>query len=205
MKKFKKIISKYLPILFISLVIGFSAWSFMAKNIANNAVPMPFGVGMSVVLSGSMEPELSVGDLLFLKEENAYKEGEIVVYQSGRTAVVHRIISIDDDMVTTKGDANNVADDPFALRDVKAKVTGKIPVIGYAVIVLKNPVAVIALIGLAVLLLVKAYAKEKKEAADEQEALRLQIRELRKQMEDEGKGAGSEGEIPEISDHENPD
>ena len=65
MSKLKKLLPRLLCYLLISLVLGGTAYSWNARRLAGNAMPMPFGVGLSVVLSGSMEPTLSVNDLIF--------------------------------------------------------------------------------------------------------------------------------------------
>ena len=75
-------------------------------------------VGMSpyVVLSGSMEPEIATGSVVFIRDvqhkSDDYAPGQIIAYkaQSG-IAVVHRIISVTDDgLFEMKGDANRMPD-----------------------------------------------------------------------------------------------
>ena len=73
-----------------------------------------------VVLSGSMEPAIWRGDILFLWQDRAvpYEIGEIVVYQiKGRTIpIIHRIIEVHRDepsgklRLLTKGDNNPTED-----------------------------------------------------------------------------------------------
>ena len=101
---------RMLVLLILGVFLGIRFYAWNAQHLTGNAVPMPFGVGASVVLSGSMEPALSVGDLLIFTEEKNYEVGDVVVYQSGRTPVVHRIIALDAETFTTQGDANNTAD-----------------------------------------------------------------------------------------------
>ena len=114
MKKFlNSNIARYLILGVLAAIIGMSVFSLNANRLAGNQVPMPFGIGASVVLSGSMEPTLSVGDLLIVKEQPGYEVGDIVVYQSGSMPVVHRIVDVAEDTVTTRGDANNVDDAAF--------------------------------------------------------------------------------------------
>ena len=79
-------------------------------------LPMPFGIGAANVLSDSMEPAFSRGTLLIVKKEENLKEGDIVVYQSGKNLIVHRIVRLDENQVVTQGDANNVPDEPLIVR-----------------------------------------------------------------------------------------
>ena len=74
---------RYIILGLIAVGIGVNVFLLNATRLTGNAVPMPFGFGMSVVLSGSMEPALSVGDLLIVREQEAYEIGDIVVYQNG--------------------------------------------------------------------------------------------------------------------------
>ena len=85
------------------------------KTLRGNALPMPFGFGTAMVLSGSMEPAIYVDDLILVAQRETYGVGDVVVYQSGDSLVVHRIIAMEDGLVTTQGDANNTPDEPVEL------------------------------------------------------------------------------------------
>ena len=123
----------------LAVLIGVSIYSINASMLGGNALPMPFGFGMTVVLSGSMEPELSVDDLLIVTPSDTYEVGDVVVYQTQRTAVVHRIVSIKGDKIITRGDANNTDDDPITKENIKGKVIFAIPFIGLIVNLIKTP------------------------------------------------------------------
>jgi signal peptidase len=114
---------------------------------------MPFGYGMSVVLSGSMEPVLSVNDLVFIRETKNVQPGDIIVYESGGSLIIHRVLSTEGGVIITKGDANNVADEPFDLAAVKGKMIGHVPGVGALIRVLKTPAGTFALMAAAVLLI----------------------------------------------------
>ena len=163
----------------ISLVIGIKLYGWNAKTLAGNAMPMPFGWGVSVVLSGSMEPALSVDDLVIVHEQSSYETEDIVVYQDGGSLVVHRIKSIDGDEIVTQGDANNTADDPISSSDIKGKAVANIPFVGAAVRFLKSPVGFILIIAAAILLFELPYLRERKKATDEQEKIKEEIRRLK--------------------------
>ena len=177
------VILRWALIAIISIAVGLGAYSWNAKSLANDALPMPLGVGVAVVLSGSMEPALSVGDLLILKEAEDYRAGDVVVYQSGSMPVVHRIVDIADGMVTTRGDANNVSDGAIALSQVKGKVIAHIPHVGKIVRLLKTPVATVALIVGAVLSIELPFLKEKEKKDEELERIKEEIRRLKEEQE----------------------
>ena len=180
----KKIL-KYILLIFLGLLLGINVYLLNARFIGGNSLPMPFGIGAAVVQSGSMEPTFYKGDLLFVKEKDTYKVGDIVVYQSDGILVVHRIIEIDGDTVTTKGDANNVSDEPFDKSNIKGSVSFRIAYIGYAIDFLKTPIGILVIIGCAVLLLELSYRSDKRAADNEdenKEELRKEIEQLKKEL-----------------------
>ena len=72
MKKLKDILRVTL-IAFVAVIIGLKIYSWNAETLVGNAMPMPFGYGSAVVLSGSMEPELSVNDLIIVQQKEHFK------------------------------------------------------------------------------------------------------------------------------------
>lgn len=167
----------------LAVLIGVSIYSINASMLGGNALPMPFGFGMTVVLSGSMEPELSVDDLLIVTPSDTYEVGDVVVYQTQRTAVVHRIVSINGDKIITRGDANSGDDEPITQANIKGKVVFAIPFIGLIVNLIKTPFGTILLLGAAVWLLEASFKKEKDKKAEELAAIRREIEELKKDAE----------------------
>ncbi|MBO5656651.1 MAG: signal peptidase I [Agathobacter sp.] len=179
--KHKKII-KYCILAILGIIFGINIYSLNASRLTGNQIPMPFGVGASVVLSGSMEPTLSVDDLIFIKEAESYQVGDVVVYQSGNTPVVHTIIAMEDGMVTTQGDANNVADEPFPVENIKGIVVGSVPRIGALVRIIKTPIGTAVILGLAVLLVEMSFRKERKAKDYEKEAIMNEINQLMEEI-----------------------
>ena len=167
----------------LAVLIGVSIYSINASMLGGNALPMPFGFGMTVVLSGSMEPELSVDDLLIVTPSDTYEVGDVVVYQTQRTAVVHRIVAINGEEIITRGDANNTDDDPITKENIKGKVIFAIPFIGLIVNLIKTPFGTILLLGAAIWLLEASFKKEKDKKAEELAAIRREIEELKKDAE----------------------
>lgn len=164
----------------LAILIGVSIYSMNASMLGGNALPMPLGFGMTVVLSGSMEPELSVDDLLIVVPADTYEVGDVVVFQNQRTAIVHRIVAINGEEIITRGDANTSDDEPITLANIKGRVVCAIPFVGLIINLIKTPVGTILLIGLAVWLLESSFKKEKNKKSDELEAIRREIEELKK-------------------------
>ena len=81
------------------------------------ALPRLFGISGYAVLTGSMEPALPVGSLVYARavdQPESLAEGEIIVFYEGlgSTPVVHRLLEnrVPERELVTKGDANSVAD-----------------------------------------------------------------------------------------------
>lgn len=181
MKGKLKRIGRIILLSIIGLIIGINLYSWNASTLVGNAMPMPFGWGASVVLSGSMEPALSVNDLVIVREQSEYNKDDIVVYQDGSMLVIHRIISIDGDKVITQGDANNTADKPIEMSAIKGKQVASVPLVGALTNFLKTPTGFILVIIAAIALFEVPYLKERKRANEEQEKIKEEIRRLKEE------------------------
>lgn len=98
--------------------------------------------GMAVILSGSMEKELSINDLVIVKKYDDYNINDIVVFNEEESLIVHRIVNKDGSVITTKGDANNAPDDKIDITHIKGKVINKYSNIGKYILYLSNPIYV---------------------------------------------------------------
>ena len=180
----KKILRRLLLVIG-GLLLGLNLYFANAGGILGNQMPMPFGYGMANVLSGSMEPTFSKGTLLFVKDTRDVQVGDIVVYQSGKELIVHRIILLNGDEVVTQGDANNAADEPFDRTQIQGKVIGWVPVLGSIVSILKTPAAMIVIL-LGAFLLIEGSFRAQKDADEQQlESVKEEIRRLKAEIEEE--------------------
>lgn len=169
----------------LGVILGINLYLANASGLLGNTLPMPFGYGAAVVLSGSMEPTFSKDDLIFVKETDEIAVGDIVVYQSSGMLVVHRVIALEGDMVITQGDANNVPDSAFEKSAIMGTVIGWIPGIGAVVNALKTPVGMILVLVSAFLLIELSFRKQKDQDEKELEAIKEEIRRLRSEGENE--------------------
>ena len=181
-KTVKKTVFRYIVFSFIGIVLGLFIYTKNAKGLLKDKMPMPFGYGMSVVLSGSMEDRLSVDDLVIIKAADNYNVNDIVLYQDGDSLVIHRIIEIDGDTVTTKGDANNVADEPINKSQIKGVLVYDIAKLGAVVNILKQPVFVILILAAAFLLTELSYRKEKDKDTEELDEIKAEIEKMKQDI-----------------------
>ena len=179
--KLAKSIARIALLLILGLILGLRLYSWNARSLTGNVLPMPFGYGGAVVLSGSMEPTIMVDELIIVQAADSYAPGDIVVYQTGKILVVHRIVDVDGETAVTRGDANNVEDEPIALSQIKGRVIAHIPAVGAAVRLLKTPAVTVLLVLGAVLLVELPYQKEKEEKEKELERIKEEIRRLKEE------------------------
>ena len=150
---------------------------------------MPFGFGASFVLSGSMEPEISTDDLVFVKRADELHVGDVVLYNTGGSNVLHRITKIDGDIITTQGDANNTEDKPISASVVLGVYIGKVPSGGKIIRFVTNPPFVMAVVFLlmtaaVIWMFVEDHCERKKldSIKAEIESIKAENEELRKKL-----------------------
>lgn len=182
-KKKGRALWRRLALAALGVILGVNTYLANAKGLAGNQMPMPFGMGMAVVLSGSMEPTLKTNDVIIVRETNDYAVGDVVVYQSGNTLIVHRMIARDGETVVTQGDANNVADTPIEVSVIKGEVIAHVPGLGLAVNALKTPAGILILLIAAFTMTELSFRKEKDKDEKELEAIKTEIRRLKEEQE----------------------
>ena len=134
--------------------------------------PMIFGYKPLVVLSGSMEPNIKTGSVIYYHKVNKedLKVGDIITFKTDtkKEYVSHRINAIDGDSYETKGDANNAVD---PLKITYEDIIGKdlninIPYAGYYIDFANKHVyliIVVAIILISEYLLTNAFDIKEKE------------------------------------------
>jgi signal peptidase I len=88
------------------------------------------GIRQAVVMSGSMEPAIGIGDLIVIRLQNKYREGDIITYLDKQKLVTHRVLSIQPDQLLTQGDANNTPDSPIDIKQVLGRMILRLPHVG---------------------------------------------------------------------------
>lgn len=116
----KKIIYLLFTILLIILFfyIGYS------KLIEKSPFVSMFNIGMLQVTSGSMEPNIKIGEIIIILKVKNYKVGDIVtICTKNNSLVTHRIIKKEDKKYITKGDFNNIQDEDIITNE---EIQGKV-------------------------------------------------------------------------------
>ncbi len=154
MKKAFTIIKNTLFVLLLCIV-GIEIYLSLAGRANPKEQPKIFGFSKAVVLSGSMEPEFGVGDLLIYQEKTSYEQGDIVLFFDEELGgfVTHRIIQKNGDRVITQGDSNNAADGEISVERVQGKVVAVLPYVGNITLFFQKPVGIAILVSVLLLIL----------------------------------------------------
>jgi signal peptidase len=138
-----------------------------ARVVFKKDLPKVFGFAQIIVISGSMEPAIKVGDLLIIHEQDSYKVKDMVTFRQDKRFVTHRIIELRNDEVVTQGDVNNVPDEPIKLFQVEGKVFLRIPRVGDFILFLKTPFGILMLSLAAILLIEIPYIIDRRKSVKE--------------------------------------
>ena len=144
-KVFQKIVSSILTL--FTLVI-----SVLVLLIV---VPRLFQITPYAVISGSMEPNILVGDLVYAKKTDPHgiERGDVITFVMNEDLVVatHRVVEIhkQEESFITKGDANDNKDaQPVHFKNVLGTVRFTLPLMGFVVVALKNKYLILILVFL---------------------------------------------------------
>lgn len=150
MRKALRITTEIFTWLVIVLLTLFLIYS-VACRINGKSVRL-FGVQADVVQSGSMEPTLYKYDLVFAKQvaEEEIHTGDILVFKRDGIKYVHRLISYENGVYVTQGDANNIADDPITFENIEGKVVSTWPKVGGAVQFFQSIYGIIVIVAVIV-------------------------------------------------------
>ena len=123
-------------------------------------------IGMQVfhVISPSMEPTYSVGDLLYVKtvDPDSVKVGDPITFVLNEDLVVatHRVVAVDGEnrQFTTKGDANSTEDAaPVHFNNLIGVPVFAIPLLGYVSAYIQSPPGMYVAIAAGVILLAAVF------------------------------------------------
>lgn len=129
---------------------------FVIFTYVTSKSPIIFDFRSYIVLTGSMEPELPVGSMVYTQPKPSYGVGDVITFtdKEDRT-VTHRITAVKGDAYETRGDANTKEDADLVPKDkVVGSVFMHVPYIGKYIDFLKAPQNFVLFIVLPALLFV---------------------------------------------------
>lgn len=139
-------------------------------------LPIKNNYKLFTVMSGSMEPKIKTGSVIFTQTADNYEIGDVIAFHSDNASgkkdtTTHRIADETtkdgQTIFTTKGDANNGADSQTVKAD---QIVGKhvfgIPYIGYLLAYVKTLPGLIVIIVIAAIIVYEEMKKIHREAKD---------------------------------------
>lgn len=141
-------------------------------------VPALAGIHTYVITSGSMEPKIKVGSVVYV-HKGAFEdisENDVITFMAAKdTYVTHRVVSVDTDgqRFTTKGDANDTEDaKKVSFANVCGEVLCTVPYLGYAAAFLSTRYGKAAAVAVVILLLllIQAFSSQEGEQKTERGA-----------------------------------
>lgn len=146
----KVFIAVLTAVLLLALYLNISTLQSIGKIM--NGKHVTSGYFTAIVSSGSMEPSVSVNDLLLVKADMSYQAGDIITYVVPQGALVtHRVKTLTDNGYITQGDANNIIDEEVSERRVLGRVVFALPGVGGIIDGMVSPVGIVLLVCLFVL------------------------------------------------------
>ena len=108
-----------------------------------------------VVQSGSMEPTIMTGDIIFVSHQERYNKNDVITFMEGdRRIITHRVVDERNFQLITKGDANRIEDNStVSFSRIIGKVFFTVPKLGYLVFFSKTQTGFLLFIIIPSLLL----------------------------------------------------
>ena len=143
-------------VLFLVIVLPFLIFNLtliIKSKLYPNKIADFMGYKQFIVMSGSMETTINIGDLVIVKKVNSSSihAGDIIAFKNGNIVISHRVKEVINDSGTykfkTKGDNNNVADDFIVSSDaIEGIFVNKIPGLGSILLFLGKPIGLLMVI-----------------------------------------------------------
>ena len=170
MRKVAEIIINVLTII-VFVLLAIMIFAKVKMMISKKDYFEVFGYSVFNVATGSMDPTIKQNDIILVKMTKNYNVNDIITFEKDGSYITHRVITINDNNVITKGDANNANDLAIDKQAVLGKVIKIFASAGIWQKILTSP-KVIILIFLTLILFdfafsYKGFKKPKKDEPSE--------------------------------------
>lgn len=197
MQIFKKIIS--IIILIILITILFVSGTILIDSYLHpDEVPSFFGWKPFIVLSGSMETQISAGDIVVVKEIDTQnlKKGDIIAFKEDDVVITHRIDEVEEKdgqvQYITKGDNNKAQDIGSVLpNQIEGVFKFKISRLGNLAMFVQTPLGMIVCLSIPIIIIILLQTADSKKEKEElisklnkQSEMEDEIEKLKKQNEE---------------------
>lgn len=154
-------------ILFLVIVLPFLIFNLtliIKSKLYPDKIADFMGYKPFIVMSGSMETTINIGDLVIVKKVNSSSihTGDIIAFKNGNIVISHRVKEVINDSgiykFKTKGDNNNVADDFIVNSDaIEGIFVNKIPGLGSILLFLGKPIGLLMVILVIIIISIALY------------------------------------------------
>lgn len=142
---------KCVLVAFVAVLAAYNVYAIVQRYAYGNRMPTVFGFATAAVVSGSMEPEIMIGDVVVVRSQDRYETGDVITFYDSSMGeyVTHRIVLVSQGgMYATKGDAND-SEDKFSVP--QQAVVGKVVYVargaGTVITFMQSPLGLLVLIG----------------------------------------------------------
>ena len=162
---------KYIVCTFLIIILIYNIIIIIKSLVNPNKTPSFLGIKTYIIVSGSMEPNLNIGDIVIVRETDNIKKGDIISFRENMEIITHRVndIKLFDDEIKyqTKGDNNNSVDiELVELKNIEGKVINKIPKIGNVLLLLqKKEIIIFAIVAYYIYMIRRSKGVRKDEAS----------------------------------------
>lgn len=175
LEKIFKVVTDILLFIII-IAIFFTIYAYYQKDVLKRDYISYFGYTFFEVASGSMSDTINIKDLVIIKIGNDnLKVDDIVTYKNNEDFITHRIVSINDNTIITKGDANNDSDRPVDKSNVLGKVAFVIPSFGVYRSVLFDIRVIISVLVTLILFVIYFSIRKKSDFSLKQQAYYINL------------------------------
>ena len=105
MSVLKKILGLFKIILVVLMIIFIVCFCSIVyqKKVMKVGMPNLFGYTGGAIVSGSMEPNIHVGDYVIVDVNGGYNKGDVVMFKRGNAYIAHRVMDVFDDYIIWGG------------------------------------------------------------------------------------------------------
>ncbi len=160
-KKTLKIMGNVIIYALLACLILILIFTVISRFMGNS--PKLFGYQVQVIATGSMEPELMVGDVILSKvyDGQTLEVGDVITFIGKEGSlngklVTHKIISIDSQAqkIVTQGVANDTADAPISFEQVQSVLVRNTVVLKFMFNLVKQPITFVLLVILPLVIMI---------------------------------------------------
>ena len=184
LKKILKITLNVILVILLILSLLILSYSIYGKISGKSNI---FGLQLYNIVTGSMEPNIRIKDVVVAVETpfEELEEEDVIVFRRGNMIVTHRIKGFEGDNIVTKGDNNPDEDEArVAFEDVLGKMIFVIPFLGYVTNFLNTGIGffLVIFVPLASILVYEIFSFTKKYRKYKIEEKQEELAELQKQL-----------------------